>query len=134
MNQSSAAVLDGGGSAEPTYVNSSTIAVINQSSAAVLDGGGYSAFGHGTMTAGIVHLVAPTAKIMPLKAFSADGSGYLSNVIRATYYATEHGAKVLSMSFSFRPLRTSSPLKPKINRELTQRLEQWKGAHQADRE
>ena len=27
------------------------------------------AFGHGTMVAGLVHLVAPTAKIMPLKAF-----------------------------------------------------------------
>lgn len=97
VNQSSAAVLD---SAEPTYVNGSTIAVVNQSSAAVLDGGGYSAFGHGTMTAGIVHLVAPTAKIMPLKAFGPDGSGYLSNIISATYYAAKNGAKVLSMSFS----------------------------------
>ena len=101
VNQSSAAVLDGGGPGEPTYVNSSTIAVINQSSAAVLDGGGYSAFGHGTMTAGIVHLVAPKAQIMPLKAFSPDGSGYVSNIIRATYYAAQHGAKIISMSFSF---------------------------------
>lgn len=100
VNQSSAAVLDGG-SPEPTYVNSSTIAVLNQSSAAVLDGGQYSAFGHGTMTAGIVHMVAPTAKIMPLKAFSADGTGYLSNIIQATYYAAQHDAKVISMSFSF---------------------------------
>jgi subtilisin family serine protease len=100
VNESSAAVLDGG-SPEPTYVNSSTIAVINESTAAVLDGGPYSAFGHGTMTAGIVHLVAPQAKIMPLKAFAADGSGYVSNIIRATYYAVQHGGKVLSMSFSF---------------------------------
>jgi len=101
VNQSSAAVLDGG--PEPTYLNSSTIAVVSQSSAAVLDGGGDAAFGHGTMTAGIVHLVAPTAKIMPLKAFSEDGSGYVSNVISATYYAAQHGAKILSMSFSFNP-------------------------------
>ncbi len=100
VNQSSAAVLDGG-TGEPTYVNSSTIAVLNQSSAAVLDGGQYSAFGHGTMTAGIVHMVAPTAKIMPLKAFSADGTGYVSNIIQATYYAAQHNAKVISMSFSF---------------------------------
>jgi len=100
VNQSSAAVLDGG-SPEPTYVNSSTIAVLNQSSAAVLDGGQYGAFGHGTMTAGIVHLVAPQAKIMPLKAFGADGSGYLSNIIEAAYYAVQHQAKVISMSFSF---------------------------------
>jgi subtilisin family serine protease len=100
VNQSSAAVLD---SVEPSYVNSSTIAMVNQSSAAVLDSGPYSAFGHGTMTAGIVHLVAPQAKIMPLKAFAADGTGYVSNIIRATYYAVQHGAKVLSMSFSFSP-------------------------------
>jgi subtilisin family serine protease len=85
----------------PAIVNSATIAVVNESTAAVLDGGPYGAFGHGTMTAGIVHLVAPTAKIMPLKAFSADGSGYLSNIIRAAYYATNNGAKIISMSFSF---------------------------------
>lgn len=100
VNQSSAAVLDGG-LPEPAYVNSSTIAVLNQSSAAVLDGGQYGAFGHGTMTAGIVHLVAPKAKIMPLKAFAADGTGYMSNIIQATYYAVQHQAKVISMSFSF---------------------------------
>jgi subtilisin family serine protease len=100
VNQSSAAVLDGG-PGEPTYVNQSTIAVINQSSAAVLDGQG--AFGHGTMTAGIVHLVAPKARIMPLKSFASDGTGYVSDVIRATYYAVKNGAKVISMSFSFSP-------------------------------
>jgi subtilisin family serine protease len=98
LNQSSAAVLDG---AEPAYVNQGTIAVVNQSSAAVLDQPGNADFGHGTMTAGIVHLVAPTAKIMPLKAFSSDGTGYLSDIIRATYYAAQHGSKVISMSFSF---------------------------------
>src|SRR5580700_5342774 len=73
LNQSSAAVLDGSG---PVYVNQYTVAVLNQSSAAVLDQGAGSDFGHGTMTAGIVHLVAPTAQIMPLKAFSSDGTGY----------------------------------------------------------
>lgn len=100
VNESSAAVLD---SAEPAFVNSSTIAVVNESSAAVLDSGPYSAFGHGTMTAGVVHLVAPQAKIMPLKAFAADGSAYVSNIIRATYYAVKNNGKVLSMSFSFSP-------------------------------
>jgi subtilisin family serine protease len=100
VNESTAAVLDGGSPA-PAVVNSSTIAVVNESTAAVLDGGPDSAFGHGTETAGIVHLVAPTAMIMPLKAFSADGTGYLSNIIRATYYAVANGGKVISMSFSF---------------------------------
>jgi subtilisin family serine protease len=100
VNESSAAVLDGSSPA-PAVVNSSTIAVVNESTAAVLDSGPYGAFGHGTMTAGIVHLVAPTAQIMPLKAFSADGTGYLSNIIRATYYAVANGGNVISMSFSF---------------------------------
>jgi len=98
LNQSSVALLDGSG---PVYLDGTTIAMLNQSSVALLDGEGNADFGHGTMTAGIVHLVAPTAKIMPLVAFSADGSGYLSNVIRAAYYAAQNGAKVISMSFSF---------------------------------
>src|SRR6266480_1212933 len=68
---------------QPGYVQQSTAAVLDQSTAAVLDGGPYSAFGHGTMTTGLVHLVAPNAKILPLKAFSSNGSGYLSNVAAA---------------------------------------------------
>jgi len=98
VTQSTAAVLD---NAAPAYVNQSTAAVLDQSTAAVLDDRGYAAFGHGTMTAGIIHLVAPTARIMPLKAFGADGSGYTSDVLRAIYYATKKGAKVINMSFSF---------------------------------
>jgi subtilisin family serine protease len=98
LNHSSAALLDG---AQPVYLNGTTVAVLNHSSAALLDQPGNTDFGHGTMTAGIVHLVAPTANIMPLVAFSSDGIGYLSNIIRATYYAVQNGSKVISMSFSF---------------------------------
>ncbi len=88
--------------AQAGVVNQSTVALLDQSTVALLDGsGGYAAFGHGTMTAGVVHLVAPQAKIMPLKAFGADGSGYDSDVLRAIYYATKNGAGVISMSFSF---------------------------------
>src|SRR5439155_23414898 len=60
---------------DPAFVQQSTAAVLDQSTAAVLDGGPYSAFGHGTMTTGLVHLVAPNAKILPLKAFSSNGTG-----------------------------------------------------------
>ena len=87
--------------AQAAEVNQRTVAVLDQRTVAVLDGSGYSAFGHGTMTAGIVHLVAPQAKIMPLKAFNADGSGYDSDVLRAIYYAVKNGARVLSMSFDY---------------------------------
>src|SRR6266481_3696656 len=90
----------------PLMVNQSTAAVLDQWSGANFSQAQYAAFGHGTMVAGIVHLVAPTAKIMPLKAFRADGSSNLSDIIRAIYYAADHGANVVSMSFS---MAQSSP-------------------------
>jgi subtilisin family serine protease len=98
INQSTAGVLDG---ASPAQVNQSDIAVINQSTAGVLDGGPFSAWGHGTMVSGIVHLVAPQAQLMPLKAFGANGTGFASYVLRAIYYAAQHGARIMNMSFSF---------------------------------
>jgi subtilisin family serine protease len=80
-------------------VQQSSAAILDQSSAAILDGQPCAAFGHGTMTSGLVHLAAPTAKILPLKAFSANGTGYLSNIIAALYYAVQHKANVVNMSF-----------------------------------
>jgi subtilisin family serine protease len=91
---------------QPGYVQQSTAAVLDQSTAAVLDGSPYVAFGHGTMTSGLVHLVAPKAKILPLKAFSSNGTGYLSNIVAALYYAVQNHANVVNMSFD---LTYSSP-------------------------
>jgi subtilisin family serine protease len=65
-----------------------------------VDGTQYAAFGHGTMVAGILHLVAPTAKILPLKSFQSDGTANLSDIIRAVYYATQNNANVINMSFN----------------------------------
>jgi hypothetical protein len=91
----------------PARVNQSTAAVLDQSTAAVLDGKvQYAAFGHGTMVMGVIHLVAPTAKLLPLKAFRADGTGNLSDILRAVYYAAQNNANVINMSFD---LKTSSP-------------------------
>lgn len=87
--------------AQTAQVNQRTVAVLDQRTVAVLDGSQYSAFGHGTMTAGIVHLIAPQAKIMPLKSFNANGTGYDSDILRAIYYAVKNGAKVLNMSFDY---------------------------------
>ena len=82
-------------------VNQSTAAVLDQSTAAVLDTNPqYSAFGHGTMVLGIIHLVAPTAELLPLKAFKSDGTAKLSDILRAIYYAVQQGnANVINMSF-----------------------------------
>jgi hypothetical protein len=87
----------------PAQVNQSTAAVLDQSTAAVLDGNGnpnkYAAFGHGTMVMGIIHLMAPTAQLMPLKAFHSDGTASLSDILRAIYYGVQNGANVINMSF-----------------------------------
>ena len=72
---------------EPGYVQQSTAAVLDQSTAAVLDGKDYTAFGHGT--------------------------GYLSNIVAALYYATQHQANVVNMSFD---LVSSSP---SLNKAVT---------------
>ena len=101
INQSTMAVINRGTPKAPASVNQSTMAVVNQTAATDFETPQYAAFGHGTMTAGVVHLVAPTAQILPLKAFSANGTGYLSNVISAVYWGTQHGVNVLSMSFDF---------------------------------
>jgi subtilisin family serine protease len=82
-------------------VNQSSVAVLDQSTVAVVDGGPYSAFGHGTMVVGVIHLVAPTAHILPLKSFRSDGTGYLSDILRAVYYAVQNHANIINMSFDF---------------------------------
>ena len=53
------------------------------------------------MTAGLVHLVAPQATIMPLKVFTANGAANNSDIIRAIYYAVKNGARVMNMSFNY---------------------------------
>jgi subtilisin family serine protease len=81
------------------YVNQHTAAMLDQHTAHMLDGNGYEAFGHGTMVLGVVHLVAPTAKLLPLKAFGPDGNGSLSNILAAIYFAVQNHANVINMSF-----------------------------------
>ncbi len=103
LDQSTVAILDGKNF--PVLLNQSTVAILDQSTVAILDATKLPGdFGHGTMVAGLIHLAAPGVKIMPLKAFNSDGSSNLSDIIRAIYYAVDHQAKVINMSFS-----TTSP-------------------------
>lgn len=99
LDQSTVAILDTG--SFPVVLNQSTVAILDQSTVAILDGTQLpSDFGHGTMVSGLIHLVAPQASIMPLKAFNVDGSANLSDIVSAIYYAADHNANVINMSFS----------------------------------
>lgn len=90
------------GCPQAAVVNQSSAAILDQSSAAILDQDvQYAAFGHGTMVMGVIHLVAPNAQLLPLKAFGSNGTGNLSDILRAIYYAVQNGANVINMSFDF---------------------------------
>jgi subtilisin family serine protease len=66
----------------------------------------HPSFGHGTHVAGIVAMVAPGAKIMPLRVLDADGSGNAWVLAEALLYAvdpdrnpaTNDGAHVINLS------------------------------------
>jgi subtilisin family serine protease len=101
VSQSTVGLLDRLSTQVPVQVNQSTVGLLDQSTVGLLDGNQLpGAFGHGTMTAGLIHLVAPNARIMPIKAFLSDGTGTISNIVSAIYFAADHGAKVINMSFS----------------------------------
>ncbi|PYV46484.1 MAG: hypothetical protein DMG92_17985, partial [Acidobacteria bacterium] len=72
ITQSTAGVIDG--STQPAQLNQSTAGVIDESRAQVIN--------------------------QP-QSFNANGTGYASDVLRAIYYAVDHDAKVISMSFDF---------------------------------
>lgn len=59
-----------------------------------------AALGHGTMVAGAVRLVAPDARILPIRAFRSDGTGTLFDVIRSIHAAEDRGAKVINLSLN----------------------------------
>jgi subtilisin family serine protease len=54
--------------------------------------------GHGTHVAGIVHLVAPGARIMPLRALDSDGRGDAFAIAEAILFALKNGATVINLS------------------------------------
>ncbi|MBC7911121.1 MAG: S8 family serine peptidase [Pyrinomonadaceae bacterium] len=57
-------------------------------------------FGHGTHVAGIIAMVAPEAKIMPLRVLNVQGRTDAFIVARAVEYAVAHGAHVINLSLS----------------------------------
>jgi subtilisin family serine protease len=99
LDQSTAGILDMN---TVVVLNQSTAGILDQSTAGILDASMLPKdFGHGTMVAGIIHLVAPQAKILPLKAFNADGTARIYDIAAAIRYAVDQGANVISMSFDY---------------------------------
>jgi subtilisin family serine protease len=102
LNESSASYLD---ESSASYLDQLTAAYLEESSASYLDESSASyldaqnpAYGHGTLTAGIIAAVAPGAIIMPLRAFGDDGSSDAFTIARAIRYAVDHGAQIINMS------------------------------------
>ncbi|MBK8232895.1 MAG: S8 family serine peptidase [Candidatus Eisenbacteria bacterium] len=56
-------------------------------------------FGHGTMVAGVIALVAPQAEILPLRVLDTEGCSDVFRVCKAIRYALMVGADVINMSF-----------------------------------
>src|SRR5260370_16041892 len=101
---------------QPAIVNQQSAAILDQQSAAILDQNPkYASFGHGTMVMGVIHLVAPHAKLLPLKAFNSDGTDYLSDILRSIYYAVQNNAKIVNMSFGFKVSSPDPELQNAIN-------------------
>ncbi len=54
--------------------------------------------GHGTLVAGIVHLVAPEARILPIRVLDDEGRGTTFALAKGIRHAVEMGADVINMS------------------------------------
>ncbi len=99
LDQSAGIVVLGQG--ELMMLDASIAPFVDPAAVAALEGAFIPPyFGHGTMVAGLVRLVAPGAAIMPLRVFDSMGSAHLFDIVRAIYHAVDHGADVINMSFS----------------------------------
>ena len=98
-NQSVQQILEGNG--DIIILDSALGIILDPAMTISLEGESLdSYFGHGSMVAGLIRLAAPAASIMPLRVFDSAGTGHLYDIIDAIYYAVDHGAQVINMSFS----------------------------------
>jgi hypothetical protein len=63
-------------------------------------GQGSGLVGHGTHTAGVITLVDPDARVLPVTVLGCDGVGNAFAVASGIYHAIESGAGVINMSFA----------------------------------
>jgi subtilisin family serine protease len=105
LDQETTPILDGGSAiilAQETtpILDQETTPILDQETTPILDTRKFPAYGHGTMVAGLIHLVAPKAMLMPVKVFAADGTATISQIVNGIYWAVDHDANVINMSFS----------------------------------
>jgi len=85
--------------------------------------------GHGTHVAGIIGAiadnsvgiagVAPESRILPIKVLSSKGSGFVTDVINAIYYAADLGAEVINMSLGVLKAFLSKSLRSAFERAVS---------------
>lgn len=95
--QSTASVLNGQSTASVLNGSTSQSAIVtelNQILACDPD------FGHGTAVAGLIHLVAPDAMILPIKAFGPGGTADAATLYASITYAIDQHVNVMNLSFS----------------------------------
>src|SRR5215467_3472511 len=109
LSQQMASLLD---QQMTSLLDNRLVFVLNQVMASLLDSGNQNSgnngnsknfppdFGHGTLVAGILHLVAPEARIVLIKAFDANGNTTMFAITQAVYRAIQMRVDVLNMSFS----------------------------------
>jgi subtilisin family serine protease len=89
--------------ANTIVLNQETSPMVDQETSPMVDQAGHKlpeALGHGTMVAGIIHLVAPNAQILSIKAFTTDGKASLSSILAALGVAIDQGVDVINASWS----------------------------------
>jgi hypothetical protein len=75
-------------------------------------------FGHGTHVAGTILLVAPRARILPLKVVDDEGNGWGFDIAKAVWYASNSGARVINLSLGLN--KSSQVLTDALSRALAQ--------------
>ena len=104
LDQSSGSFLD---QASGSFLDQASGSFMDQASGSFLDGapllnmvtGSNSAYGHGTLCAGLIAAVAPRAMIMPLRVFDDNGQADIFTITKAIRYAVKNQVNVLNMSF-----------------------------------
>jgi len=115
MDQSSSSFMDQSSS---SFMDQYGLSFLNQSSSSFMDGN--PAYSHGTLTAGVIAVVAPDSMIMPLRVFDDEGSADLFVIAKAIHHAVNNGAQVINMSFG--TLQNSSAVRGAINYALSRNV------------